>query len=251
MLEVKNLSVRFGALTIVDDVSFSLAEHSWLMAVGPNGAGKSTLVNAISQGIPYEGTVLFEHADVSKMKPLRRAKSMGVLTQSHHMAYSFTVEEIVRLGRYAYAPKLFSVRTDEDEEMVEEALRLTGMLGLREQSVLTLSGGELQRAFLAQVFAQNPKLLILDEPTNNLDLVYQKQMFELIGEWVKKPGRAVISVVHDLALARSYGTHAMLLNKGKLVACGEVGTVLTRENLSAVYAVDVYQWMKDMLSQWS
>jgi iron complex transport system ATP-binding protein len=251
VLEVKNLSVRFGALTIVDDVSFSLAEHSWLMAVGPNGAGKTTLVNAISQGIPYEGTVLFEHADVSKMKPLRRAKSMGVLTQSHHMAYSFTVEEIVRLGRYAYAPKLFSVRTDEDEEMVEEALRLTGMLGLREQSVLTLSGGELQRAFLAQVFAQNPKLLILDEPTNNLDLVYQKQMFELIGEWVKKPGRAVISVVHDLALARSYGTHAMLLNKGKLVACGEVGTVLTRENLSAVYAVDVYQWMKDMLSQWS
>ncbi|HMM31579.1 MAG TPA: ABC transporter ATP-binding protein [Clostridia bacterium] len=251
MLEVKNLSVRFGALTIVDDVSFSLAEHSWLMAVGPNGAGKTTLVNAISQGIPYEGTVLFEHADVSKMKPLRRAKSMGVLTQSHHMAYSFTVEEIVRLGRYAYAPKLFSVRTDEDEEMVEEALRLTGMLGLRAQSVLTLSGGELQRAFLAQVFAQNPKLLILDEPTNNLDLVYQKQMFELIGEWVKKPGRAVISVVHDLALARSYGTHAMLLNKGKLVACGEVGTVLTRENLSAVYAVDVYQWMKDMLSQWS
>ncbi len=251
MLEVKNLSVRFGALTIVDDVSFSLAEHSWLMAVGPNGAGKTTLVNAISQGIPYAGTVLFEHADVSKMKPLRRAKSMGVLTQSHHMAYSFTVEEIVRLGRYAYAPKLFSVRTDEDEEMVEEALRLTGMLGLREQSVLTLSGGELQRAFLAQVFAQNPKLLILDEPTNNLDLVYQKQMFELIGEWVKKPGRAVISVVHDLALARSYGTHAMLLNKGKLVACGELDAVLTRENLSAVYAVDVYQWMKDMLSQWS
>ena len=251
MLEVKNLSVRFGALTIVDDVSFSLAEHNWLMAVGPNGAGKTTLVNAISQGIPYAGTVLFEHADVSKMKPLQRAKSMGVLTQSHHMAYSFTVEEIVRLGRYAYAPKLFSVRTDEDEEMVEEALRLTGMLGLREQSVLTLSGGELQRAFLAQVFAQNPKLLILDEPTNNLDLVYQKQMFELIGEWVKKPGRAVISVVHDLALARSYGTHAMLLNKGKLVACGEVDAVLTRENLSAVYAVDVYQWMKDMLSQWS
>ena len=251
MLEVKNLSVRFGALTIVDDVSFSLAEHNWLMAVGPNGAGKTTLVNAISQGIPYAGTVLFEHADVSKMKPLQRAKSMGVLTQSHHMAYSFTVEEIVRLGRYAYAPKLFSVRTDEDEEMVEEALRLTGMLGLREQSVLTLSGGELQRAFLAQVFAQNPKLLILDEPTNNLDLVYQKQMFELIGEWVKKPGRAVISVVHDLALARSYGTHAMLLNKGKLVACGELDAVLTRENLSAVYAVDVYQWMKDMLSQWS
>lgn len=251
MLEVKNLSVRIGALTIVDDVSFSLAEHNWLMAVGPNGAGKTTLVNAISQGIPYEGTVLFEHADVSKMKPLRRAKSMGVLTQSHHMAYSFTVEEIVRLGRYAYTPKLFSVRTDEDEERVEEALRLTGMLGLREQSVLTLSGGELQRAFLAQVFAQNPKLLILDEPTNNLDLVYQKQMFELIGEWVKKPGRAVISVVHDLALARSYGTHAMLLNKGKLVACGEVDSVLTRENLSEVYAMDVYQWMKDMLSQWS
>ena len=101
------------------------------------------------------------------------------------------------------------------------------------------------------MFAQDPRLLILDEPTNNLDLVYQKQVFELIREWAKRPGRAVLSVVHDLALARAYGTHAILLDKGNLVASGTAGSALSRENLLNVYSVDVFQWMKDMLSLWT
>jgi iron complex transport system ATP-binding protein len=114
----------------------------------------------------------------------------------------------------------------------------------------TLSGGELQRAFLAQLFAQNPRLLILDEPTNHLDLVYQKQIFEIVSQWLKTPGRAVMSVVHDLSLARRYGTRAMLLNKGKTVAEGSIAEVFSRENLNSVYSMDVYDWMKTQLSQW-
>lgn len=250
MLDVKNLTVRIGSLTILDDISFSLEEKQWMMVVGPNGAGKSTIVNAISQGVSYTGEVRFEGADVAKCKPTKLAKNIGVLTQNHHVGYSFSVEEVVRLGRYSYSPGFFSSTNDEDDERVEHALELTGMIPFRKHSVLTLSGGELQRTFLAQIFAQAPKLLILDEPTNHLDLVYQKQVFELIHEWTRKTGCAVMSVVHDLSLARAYGSDAMLLNKGELISLGAIDEVLTRENLNSVYSMDVYQWMQHMLSQW-
>ncbi len=250
MLEVENLTVNINDIAIVDDVSFSLEQRQWLMIVGPNGAGKSTIVNAISQGIPYSGSVSYCGSDVARLKPSRLAKSIGVLTQKHHVGYSFTVEEVVKLGRYAYSSGIFSTTDDEDIEKINKAIEITGLEPFRKQSVLTLSGGELQRTFLAQIFAQDPKLLILDEPTNHLDLVYQKQMFELIREWVKNTNRAVISVVHDLSLAKAYGTDALLLNKGKVISFGSISEVLTEEHLRLVYSMDVYSWMQDMFSQW-
>ena len=251
MLEVKNLTVAYGAHTVVDHVSFQATEGQWLMIVGPNGAGKSTILNAITQGADYTGSVLLNGTDVKKQKAALRAREIGVLAQNHHVGYEFTVEEIVRLGRYAHSAGLLSGRKDEDEQAVEHALELTGMAPQRNQSVLTLSGGELQRTFLAQVFAQNPRLLLLDEPTNHLDLVYQKQVFALIREWLKTPGRAVVSVVHDLSLAKAFGTNALLMHKGKTVAQGAVNEVLSSERLDPVYGMDVYGWMRTMLSQWN
>ena len=116
---------------------------------------------------------------------------------------------------------------------------------------LTLSGGELQRTFLAQVLAQNPKLLLLDEPTNHLDLIYQKQIFALIGQWLQTPGRAVVSVVHDLSLARAFGTDALLMDSGRKIALGRANDVLTPANLDRVYGMDVAAWMRGLYSQWA
>jgi len=250
LLEAKDLSVRYGALTILDKVSFSLEEGDWLMLVGPNGAGKSTVVNAVSQGAPYTGEVRCLGKDVRRYRAGELAKCLGVLSQTHTVGYAFTVESVVRLGRYAYSPGVFGGSRDEDDEAVRRALELTGMTAFARQSVLTLSGGELQRTFLAQLFAQNPRVLILDEPTNHLDLVYQKQVFELIAGWLKTPGRAVVSVVHDLSLAKAYGTRALLLNHGKTVAQGTLKEVFTAKHLDAAYDMDVSEWMRTMLSQW-
>ena len=249
MLEVQNLSVRFGALPAVDEVSFTVREGEWLMIVGPNGAGKSTLLSAIAQGTPYRGEIRLGGQDARRMRPRERARWLGMLSQSHTVGYAFTVEEIVRLGRYAYAGMLGG-GAEEDARAVEDALAKTGMLPYRDHSALTLSGGELQRAFLAQVFAQDPRLLILDEPTNHLDLAYQKQVFELIWEWLAQPGRAAVSVVHDLSLARLYGTHALLLNGGKAAAAGPIGDALRPELLQRVYGLDVYSWMQTLLQPW-
>ena len=250
MLKGNHITVRYGEHTVVDEMSFELHEGQWLMLAGPNGAGKSTLIETISQGVPYTGTIELEGKDIRRCKPAQLARKIGVLSQKNSVGYGYSVEEVVGLGRYAYTSGFLSARDDEGREQVEKALELTGLTELRKSSVLTLSGGELQRTFLAQVFAQNPQVLILDEPANHLDLVYQKHIFSLLAEWLKEPGRAVLSVVHDLSLARRYGTHAVLMNQGKCAAQGEISNVLTPENLRSVYDMDVYAWMHEMLSQW-
>ena len=224
LLDARHLFVDYGSFRAVNDLSFSIEAGTWLMIVGPNGAGKSTTLRALAQACYYRGDVFLEGLDARRMKPAKRARFMGMLMQSHFVGYAFTVEEVVRLGRYAYAPGFFARRLhqEKDDQAVFEALELTGMTEKRTQSVLTLSGGELQRTFLAQLLAQNPRLLLLDEPSSHLDLIYQKQIFTLISDWIRQEGRAVISVVHDLSLAKAFGTQALLMNKGKDVASGDV-----------------------------
>ena len=251
MLEGQHITVRLGGQTIVRDLSFTLREGQWLMLVGPNGAGKSTLIRAVSQTLPYSGRVLLRGEDAHRMKSTDLARSVGVLAQQHSAQYAFSVEEVVSLGRYAYTSGPFSRGDSEGTVRVEEALRLTGLVPLRRASVLTLSGGELQRAFLAQVFAQNPRVLLLDEPANHLDLGYQKHIFSLIGRWLSQPGRAVLSVVHDLSLARRYGTHAVLMDGGRCIARGTMEETLTPGNLARVYGMDVGGWMRELLGQWA
>ena len=234
MLTGSHITVRYGDFPAVDDVSFSLEAGQWLVA----------------QGVPYDGKILLDGRDLRALKPAQRAREIGVLSQRNAAAYAFTVEEVAELGRYAHRSGPFSPGSPRDREMVDRALEMTGMQSLRRASMLTLSGGEAQRAFLSQVFAQDPRVLILDEPANHLDLKYQRQIFTLIREWLNAPGRAVLSVVHDLSLARRWGTHALLMDRGKCVCRGEIGKVLTKENLRAVYGMDVYAWMRETLSAW-
>ena len=176
MLRAENVTVRYGAQTVVDGLSFELRAGQWLMLVGPNGAGKSTLIEAIAQGVPYTGRISLEGGISTPSRGAERARSVGFLAQKNAVSYAYSVEEVVSLGRYAHASGFLSAR-DDGEACVERALEWTGLTALRRASVLTLSGGELQRTFLAQVFAQNPKLLILDEPANHLDLIYQSTSF--------------------------------------------------------------------------
>ncbi len=250
MLQAEHVTVRYGDNAVVNDLSFCLEEGQWMMLAGPNGAGKSTLIEAIAQGVPYTGHILWENRETGDLKPAELARRIGVLSQRNSVGYAYTVEEVIGLGRYAYRSHLFSGTNDEGKAHIETALEITGLTGHRHASMLTHSGGETQRVFLAQVFAQDPQVLILDEPANHLDLKYQQHIFSLIREWLKQPGRAVLSVVHDLSLARRFGTHAVLMHRGKSVSQGPIGQVMTPDNLRAVYDMDVYAWMREMFSQW-
>lgn len=251
VLQLEDVTVRYGRLTAADHVSLTLRAGDWLMLAGPNGAGKSTLVRAVAQGVPYTGRVTLDGKDVSAMRPCEVARQIGVLSQHHQVSYAYTVDEIVALGRYAHEKGFLSRRDGAGREKMDQALEMTGLTHLRNASMLTLSGGEMQRAFLAQVFAQDPRVLILDEPVNHLDLKYQQHIFELIREWLSQGGRAVLSVVHDLSLARRYGTRAALMRGGRVVASGETGQVFTPENLNAVYEMNVGAWMRGLLEGWA
>lgn len=286
MLLVRDLTVRYGQFTALNGLSFTVDEGEWLMIAGPNGAGKSTALSAIAQSETYTGDVLINGENIKKLKPSERARRVGVLSQNNFVGYGFSVEEVVELGLYSVnstqvrtpnntqvraqnnmsdcAPNNMSDRAPNNmsdrasghsyqgggTDPLTDALRLVGMEEQRAQSVLTLSGGELQRTFLAQVLVQDPSLLLLDEPTNHLDLIYQKQIFKLVSEWLKTPGRAVVSVVHDLSLAKKYGTKAILMDRGTLRAQGAAKEILNKENLDAVYRMDVYEWMHDLHRVW-
>lgn len=251
MLSGKQITVRYGSRPVVNDLSFSLEPGQWMMLAGPNGAGKTTLIEAITQGVPYTGTFTWKGRDMRTIRPGEIARSIAVLSQQNTMNYAYSVEEVVGLGRYAHQRGLLGSGDTEGRKLVEQALAVTGLTELRRASMLTLSGGETQRVFLAQVFAQNPSLLILDEPANHLDLQYQQSIFDTIRRWLQQPGRAVLSVVHDLSLARRYGTHALLMKDGRAVSQGEISRVLNREDLRRVYDLDVYAWMRESAAFWA
>ncbi|MGI6049205.1 MAG: ABC transporter ATP-binding protein [Acetivibrionales bacterium] len=250
MLKVKGLSVTIDNKKIVDHVSFELKEHDIFMVAGPNGAGKTTLFKGIMGVVPHEGGVLFDNIDINMYKRKELARKIGVLTQRRQLQFAHTVYDVVSLGRYSHQKALLGRLDNRDREKIEQSLKLTGLSDIQNRSILTLSGGELQRVFLAQVFAQDPQILILDEPTTHLDLQYQIAIFDIIKEWVKKDNRAVLAVVHDLNTAYVYGNKAILMFDGKAYAKGPINEVLTQDNLQAVYNVDVAEWMKGILYNW-
>ncbi len=249
-LTASHLTVRTGGKTLVRDVSFTVRDGDWLMIAGPNGAGKSTLVRAVTGAMSAEGTATLDEENLAAMRPARRARLLGVLSQETRLSGGYTVEEIVALGRYARRRGVLS-RVDEGAEAaIARALALTDLTERRRQSVATLSGGERQRVFLAQVFCQEPQILVLDEPGNHLDLQVLRGLMDTIDAWRRAPGRAVISVMHDLSLARLYGTHALLMERGAGLF-GPVDEVLSAENLSRVWRMDVGEWMKALYAQWA
>lgn len=250
MVIARNLSVRYGTKTAVDNISFHASAGEWWMAVGPNGAGKSSLAGALTRTVPFTGMAFLDQREIREYSDREFARKVGMLAQNNSNIYAFTVEEVVSLGRYAWRPRYFGSTDTEGKDRIREALEATGLTEMRNRSMLSLSGGECQRVFLAQVMAQDPKVMILDEPANHLDLPFQQQLFGMIREWLKTPGRLAITVTHDLSIAKRYGSHALLMSGGKCVSRGPIEEVLTPGNLEQAYDMDIYGWMKDLLAEW-
>ena len=181
------------------------------------------------------------------MKPRQLARRMAMLRQLSDLAYAYTVEEVVAMGRYAHRGLLQA--DNGGAEAVERALQAVQLQDKRRQNILTLSGGERQRMLLAQVLCQEPDVLLLDEPGNHLDLRFQQELFLLIDAWRREPGHAVVSVVHDLSLARKFGTHALLLSSGR-GAYGEISAILTPSALESAWQMDVVGWLRSLGDVW-
>ena len=251
MLSVDSVCASYGKRTVFENLSCEVSEGEWLMFIGPNGSGKSTFVGCVQGSVDYSGTITLMGTDIRTLRPAEMALKCGVLSQHHYVGLSFTVAEVVRLGRYAHRTGLRGAADADAAKLVTRALELCGLTDLADTPVTHLSGGELQRTFLAQLFAQDPPLMILDEPTNHLDLIYQKQIFALVRDWLHEGGHAVVSVVHDLSLARAFGTKALLLSDGHVQAQGTIEEVFRPEYLNAAYRMDVSSWMSELLRPWT
>ena len=249
-LEASALAVRRNGKTLLRDTDFTLRAGDWLAVVGPNGAGKSTLMKALAGEWSYTGSLTLDGRPLKAMKPRERARLLGLMDQGAFSQFSFTVEEVVRMGRYPYRRGILNAGDPEEDEAVEQALEDTGLTRLRHRSILTLSGGEQQRCALAQALCHQPQVLMLDEPANHLDLNYQKELYAITDRWRQRPGHAVITVLHDLSAARCFATHALVLCGGRPLACGEAGQALSDDILSVTWQMDVAGWMRRMGETW-
>ncbi len=234
-LTVEGLSVRYGSRTVLADFSLRVRHGEFLAIVGPNGSGKSTLIKAISRSLrPAAGRVLLDGRDVARMRVKELARQMAVVPQETSLAFDFTVEEVVMMGRLPHLVR-FRGESEADVAAVREAMRVTHTLHMADRLVTGLSGGERQRVLMARALAQEPRLLILDEPTAHLDIAHQIELLDLLRHLNRERGLTVIVVLHDLNLAAQYAGRLVMLKDGRLFADGPPAEVVTERNVAMVY----------------
>ncbi|OUM85775.1 MAG: ABC transporter ATP-binding protein [Bacillus thermozeamaize] len=235
MLSVEGLSKRYGEQVVLQDIQFEVGRGVFLSILGPNGCGKSTLIRLLA-GIerPDTGQVRLEGKPVLAYRRKELARKVAVVRQEGLPPLPFSVQEVVMMGRFAYQRWLQSP-TPEDERVVEQILEQTGLIHLRHKPLEQLSGGERQRAAIAQAMAQQPRLLLLDEPTTFLDIGYQIALLNLIRQWQTGCGLTVIAVLHDLNLAALYSQQLILMHQGRVRCFGSLQEVLTEPLIREVY----------------
>lgn len=228
------MGVRLGRRTVLTDARLSVEPGTWLAVVGPNGAGKSTLLRAIAGLVRHEGRVLLDGADVATLSTRDRARIVAFAPQVPLLPEGVRVREYVMLGRTPHHALLGGPRED-DRRVVDEALDSLDLTALAGRSLRELSGGERQRAVLARALAQQPRLLLLDEPTASLDLGHAQQVLELVDRLRREHQLTVIATLHDLALAGQYADAVLLLAGGRVVGAGTPEQVLTAQVLAEYY----------------
>jgi iron complex transport system ATP-binding protein len=232
------VNFSFGTKRVLQDISFEAQGGEILGILGPNGSGKTTLLRCICQILKLEsGQVFYDEQDLSKSDLLTRARIISMVPQAPP-PLPFSVFDVVCMGRYPHIP-WFHQETVKDLEIVHQALSRTGVLDLARRQTGTLSGGELQRVFIARAIAQDPAILLLDEPTAHLDIKYQLEILNLVRILTRERKMVTLLVSHDLNFATRFCDQVLLLDAGRCFAYGPAGAVITPENIKAVYGVNV------------
>ena len=219
MLEAHDLVYRVEATRLLDQVSLSAGRGDFVGLIGPNGAGKTTLLRTLSGLLrAQEGSVVVEGRDLAHMSAAEIARIQAHMPQTTSNTYGFNGLEIVMMGRYPHMNR-FQVEGSEDRRIALDSMRLTETEAFVDREINTLSGGERQRVFLARALAQQPRILLLDEPTSNLDIQHQLKVLGTIRALVAE-GLTAIAAIHDLSLAARFCHRLILLNGGQVLAQG-------------------------------
>lgn len=237
MIKTSDLKVCYDKKVVIEDLSVTIKPNKITTIIGPNGCGKSTLLKAISKNLAYKkGKITVDGRNLKHYPVKKLARSMAILPQSPKVPEDFSVGELVSFGRYPFIP--FGRRfSQKDYDMVNWALEKTDMRCFKHRKVASLSGGERQRAWIAMALAQEPKILLLDEPTTYLDIAHQFETLELIREIGTKMSMTIVMVLHDINQAARYSDEIIVMKKGTIMAQGTPKETIHEKTLREVFSL--------------
>ncbi len=238
-IETKDLVFVYEDTIVLDHINVKIDKGNIITIIGPNGSGKSTLLKNIAATLaPNEGEVLLDNRQLKSYRVKELAREVAVVPQNTNIEYDFTSYEIVLMGRNPYIEK-FKQETPKDLSVVKEAMENTNTWHLKDKSINQLSGGERQRVIIARALAQEPQVLLLDEPTAALDMHHQIEILDLLKVLNKEKGVTIIMALHDINLAARYSKEIMLIHKGRQIIIGSPERVITKENLQMAYKINM------------
>ena len=239
MIEARDISVTYGERAVLASVSFALNNGEVLTLLGAIGAGKTTLVRSLNGAVALSaGEIVLDGRTLTSLSRREIASRVAVVAQENETRFPVTVLEFVLSGRFVHGGA-FGWETDEDVDAATHALEQCDLAEFASRYMNELSGGERQRVVLARALATNARILLLDEPTANLDLAHQAMMFRLVRERCDRDGASAVVITHDLNLAATFADEVLMLKDGRIAAKGTPSEVLTAENVRKVFDVDV------------
>lgn len=233
-LTIKDVKFKYSSRPVIENVSLDFASSEIVAVCGPNGVGKSTLLKCINRILTPEGNIFLDEQNIKKMKMVQIAKRIGYVPQDTSHVFSVTVFDMVLMGR---RPHLGWGSSDTDEKKVIEILDMMGIQDIALRDFNELSGGQKQKVIISRALAQEPEIILMDEPTSNLDLKHQLEVMELIRYLSEKKKLLVIMAIHDLNLASRYADKIILMKNGMIHSAGNSLMILTPENILSVYGV--------------
>ncbi len=243
MIDTRSIFFRYRQDWVLQDISFKIERGEFVGVIGPNGSGKSTLLKLICRLLsPQKGEILLDNGSLKEMNQRDIAKKVAMVPQEAHSLFPFRVIEIVLMGRSPYLGHLM-FEGAQDLEIARRAMDWTETLSISERFIDELSGGERKRVFIARALAQEPEVILLDEPTANLDIHHQVDFLNLILSLNREKGLTIVMASHDLNIASDYCDRLILLKKGGIYKIGSPREVITREHIEEVYGCPV--WVDD------
>lgn len=237
--KASNLYFRYTDKWVIEDVSFNICEGEFIGIMGPNGSGKSSLLKLIAKiHIPQAGSICLRGTDISLLRRYDLSRTVSYVPQESSFLFPYTVAESVSMGRIPHLKgKLFEDAYD--KKVVTDAMTCVGIDALKDRAITDISGGEKQRAIIARALAQEPDILIMDEPTTSLDIGHQIETFNLLSRLNTERKLTVITSLHDLNLGSQYCHRVILMSRGRIIAIGTPSEVITEKNILDVYGCNV------------
>lgn len=239
VIQAKKLVFAYQEQTVLNELNMDVPRGAFTAIVGPNGCGKSTFVKQLIKSLkPQSGEIHLLGKPLASYSHKALGKLIAYVPQATQIGFDFTVEEVVMMGRYPHL-KRFQSEQPKDREIAVEAMKATGVWTLKDKPANALSGGEQQRVIVARALAQEPQILILDEPISHLDLPHQVELMALIRKMAQEKGITVLAIIHDLNLALDYSDYVIMMQKGQVLYSGVPAEIISEHTIRAIYGLEV------------